>query len=466
MWTRVHKRTKLGWTINLSTFSKDFIFGAATSAYQIEGSTDSDGRLKSIWDSFGENSGLIANGDTGAIACDHYRRWESDLDLISDLGLDAYRLSIAWPRLITETGQPNENGFDFYERLLTKLRDSNIKPFVTLYHWDLPDWIQGRGGWVSRETAYRFADYADLASRRFSGLVEAWATVNEPWCAAWLGHGVGAIAPGLEDAGLAMSVGHHLMLGHGLALPAIRANDPGAKVGIANLCSPVTSATDTEADRRAAGYFLAGVNHWFLRPLLAGEYDERLFELRGCRPPTLPGDLEIMSRPMDYLGINYYRRGFVEADPKAFYRNVAPPAGERTQIDWEVYPEGLTELLVQIKSDYPNVPPIYITENGMARDDEVVDGSVHDPERIRYFERHLQALESAIASGVDVRGYFVWSLMDNFEWSYGYRPRFGLYHVDYTSQKRTAKDSAIWMRDYLASRRLGRLATEELATKE
>ncbi len=437
----------------LGVFPDDFIFGVATAAYQIEGSVDVDGRLPSIWDTFSATPGKVSNGDIGAVACDHFRRWPEDVGLIADLGFDAYRLSIAWPRLITGDGHPNVKGFDFYKRLLDALGDLGIKRFVTLYHWDLPQWIEDRGGWVSRETAYRFADYADLATRELAGRVESWATLNEPFCSAWLGYRVGRQAPGLKDTTLALAAGHHLMLGHGLAIDRIRANDRSAAGIVLNL-QPSVAAKDTLADRHAASLSQAAQNDWFLSPILKGEYDSRLLELYpGSRPAIVPGDMEAINRPIDFIGVNYYFRSVVEADGAHGFNLANLGDVERTQMGWEVYPSGLCEQLVTMKRDYPNMPPVYITENGMALDDEVVDGVVDDQQRIGYFERHLEAVSAAIKSGVDVRGYFAWSLLDNFEWAYGYEKRFGICHVDYATQKRTPKKSAFWFRDLIKTKR-------------
>jgi len=371
---------------------------------------------------------------------------------MKDLGLDSYRMSMAWPRLMTEDGRSNERGFDFYKRVLDGLTARGIKAFVTLYHWDLPQWIQDRGGWVSRETAYRFADYADLCSRQLTGRVEAWSTLNEPWCSAWLGHGCGVMAPGYTDAGLAMAAGHHLMLGHGLALPALRANDPKAKLGTVLLLSPGVPLRNTPEDRLAVEYFHAGHNAWFLNPIMGCGYDPKLFQLRGATAPIIPGDEDIIGQKLDYLGVNYYRRTVVTAEPGQLCREIELEGGERNQMGWEIVPDSLYDLMIDLKRRFPQLPPIYITENGMARDDKVENGRVHDPERIRFFERHLAAVDRAMAAGVDIRGYFAWSLLDNFEWAYGYEMRFGLFHVDFQTQKRTAKDSAHWMREFLASR--------------
>jgi beta-glucosidase len=434
--------------------SADFLFGAATAAFQIEGATEVDGRLPSIWDVFCATPGKVANGDTGVVACDHFHRWREDVEFISRLGLDAYRLSLAWPRLVTREGCANPKGFDFYKRLLDALGEKGIKRFVTLYHWDLPQWIEECGGWASRESAYRFADYVDLATRELAGRAEAWITLNEPWCSAWLGYGVGLHAPGHTDDTLAMAAGHHLLLGHGLALERIRANDAATPAGIALNLSPATPATDAQADRRAAKLCEVDMNDWFLSPLLRGEYDARLFELHpGSFPAVLPDDLDIISKPMDLLGVNYYTRNVVAADGAHGYKSITLDDVARTDMGWEIYPAGLAELLVSVKAAYPNLPPVYITENGMAAVDQVVDGAIADDDRISYIGSHLSALDNAIAAGVDVRGYFVWSLLDNFEWSFGYAKRFGICYVDYATQKRTPKKSALWYRDFVANRK-------------
>jgi beta-glucosidase len=431
----------------------DFLLGTATAAYQIEGSIDADGRLPSIWDTFSATPGKVLNGDTGAFACDHYRRWESDVDLIAGLGVDGYRLSIAWPRVMQANGQPNERGLDFYRRLLDRLNDKGLKTFVTLYHWDLPQHLQDRGGWVERDTAKRFVDYADLMSRQLAGRVTAWATLNEPWCSAFLGHGNGHHAPGHRDLREATQAMHHLLLAHGLALPVLQANDPGSAKGIVANVGAVRPATDSAADRDAAQLSLTMQNQWVLDPLFEGRYPEDLFRLwPGTQPRVLEGDMDVISRPLDFLGINYYFRTNVRADGQGGFAEELLPGVERTQMGWEVYPDGLRDLLIDFKRRYRALPPIYITENGMASDDRVEAGRVHDAQRIRYLERHLNAVDEAVKAGVPVNGYFVWSLMDNFEWAFGYERRFGIVHVDYDTQVRTLKDSALALQAFLKAR--------------
>ncbi|NRR33709.1 beta-glucosidase [Oxalobacteraceae bacterium] len=433
---------------------KDFLLGAATAAYQIEGAVDEDGRLPSIWDTFCATPGKVLAGDTGAIACDHYHRWEADLDLLSSLKMEGYRLSIAWPRVMDQAGKPNAKGIAFYRNLLQRLKQKGIRTFVTLYHWDLPQHLEDHGGWVNRDTAYRFAEYADLMSRELSGLVDAWATLNEPWCSAAHGYGSGHHAPGKSDPVYATQAMHHLLLGHGLAVQALRANDPQAQVGIvANVGRGTTNGKGVN-DQRAAQLFEVQHNNWVLDPLLKKEYPLALFELwPGTEPLVLKGDMEIIGVPLDFLGINYYFRTNVVSDGKHGYREVDLLDVERTQMGWEVYPDGLRDLLVGFHRTYPNLPPIYITENGTASDDKVVDGQVDDRARISFLNRHLAAVDAAVKQGVDVRGYFIWSLMDNFEWAFGYERRFGIVHVDYATQQRTPKRSAQLVTQFLERRK-------------
>ncbi|MFM9435123.1 beta-glucosidase [Janthinobacterium sp. CG_23.3] len=432
---------------------KDFLFGAATAAYQIEGAVDEDGRLPSIWDTFSQRPGKVLAGDTGAVACDHYHRWEADLDLLSELNVGGYRLSISWPRVMDEAGRPNRKGIDFYRRLLGRLKEKGLSTFVTLYHWDLPQHLEDKGGWLNRETAYRFAEYADLMSRELTGLVDAWATLNEPWCSAQHGYGSGHHAPGVTNQTSALQAMHHLLLAHGLALPILRANDPASLKGIVANVGRGTTTGSGEADRRAARLFEVQHNNWVLDPLLRQAYPSELFALwPGTEPVVLDGDMHIIGAPLDFLGINYYFRTNVVSDGAHGFAEVALEGVERTQMGWEVYPDGLRDLLIRFHGDYPALPPIYITENGTASDDEVVDGEVDDRSRVSFLNRHLAAVDSAIKAGVDVRGYFIWSLLDNFEWAFGYERRFGIVHVDYRTQKRTLKRSAKLVAAFLAER--------------
>ncbi|HET7794647.1 MAG TPA: GH1 family beta-glucosidase [Rhizobacter sp.] len=434
-----------------------FTWGVATASYQIEGATHRDGRLPCIWDTYAATPGKVVNGENGDRACEHYDRWQSDVDLIASLGVDAYRLSIAWPRVMDEQGRPNRAGIDFYKRLLDRLEAKGLKRFVTLYHWDLPQHLEDRGGWVNRDTAYRFADYADLMSRELSGHVTAWATLNEPWCSAFLGYANGRHAPGRTNLRFATQAMHHLLLGHGLALPALEANDPGALRGLVANIGRGAPERDTPADREAARLFEVQHNEWVLGPLLRGAYPADLFRLwPGTEPLVLPGDMETIHRPLDFLGINYYFVSTLRSDGAHGFTELPPPAGaELTQMGWHVHPQGLQELLVRFKASYPNLPPIYITENGMASDDRVVDGEVDDAQRIAYLNRHFAAVSGAMEAGVDVRGYFIWSLMDNYEWAFGYTPRFGIVHVDYATQQRTLKQSAKAFTAFLKNRSAG-----------
>ncbi len=436
---------------------RDFIFGAGTSSYQIEGATHEDGRLESIWDRFCATPGKVLRGENGDVACDHYHRLDQDLAILQRLGVDAYRFSIAWPRVMTLDGQPNESGIDFYKRLLDGLAQRGIKAFVTLYHWDLPQHLEDRGGWISRETAWRFADYADLMSRKLAGhgIVAAWTTHNEPWCSAWLGYGDGHHAPGKASPRWAAQAMHHLLLGHGLALPALRANAPQALHGIVANCSPGYAEQDTPEDRDAASLFETYQNRWVLDPLLKGEYPADLWRYwKDAEPLVLPGDMDIIRRPIDYLGINYYSRAVLRSKGPDTIDWVRQPEVERTTMDWEVYPQGLQDLFEAFRRDYANLPPLYVTENGMSSHDSVgADGEVDDLQRQHYIKQHFAACSKAMDKGVDVRGYFIWSLMDNFEWAFGYERRFGLVHVDFETQQRTLKRSALAYADFLAERR-------------
>lgn len=431
---------------------RDFLFGAATAAYQIEGAAGEDGRLPSIWDTYCATPGKVHNGDSGAVACDHYHRWESDLALLKSLGLGAYRFSIAWPRVIAASGAVNEKGLDFYRRLLDRLGELGLQSFVTLYHWDLPQHLQDRGGWLNRDTAQRFADYADRMGRALAGRVTAWTTLNEPWCSAVLGHGVGRHAPGLQDMRYPVEAMHHLLLGHGLATSALRAHDR-APVGLVHNVNAVRPDSERPEDRRAAQLAHACANHWVLDAVLQGRYPAELQALwPDAQAPVRDGDMATIRTPLDYLGINYYFRSRVKSDGAHGYAEVVQPDVERTQMGWEVHPAGLRDLLVEFKQRHAELPPIYITENGMASADTAEAGRVHDRQRMSYLGRHLAAVADAMAQGVDVRGYFVWSLLDNFEWAYGYEKRFGIVHVDYATQARTPKDSALALKEFLTRR--------------
>lgn len=425
-----------------------FLFGVGTSSYQIEG--DPAGRLTNIWDTFCDVPGTIADGTNGEDGCQHVSRWREDVDLINWLGVDAYRLSIAWPRVIDEAGVLRQEGLDFYRRLLDDLLERGIKPFVTLYHWDLPQHIEDHGGWLERDTAYRFSDYADLVTRELADRVFSWATLNEPFVSAQLGYELGIHAPGITGRGL--SAAHHLLLAHGLGMDVLRANCPAAECGIVLNMSPFYPASETAADAAAAVMGQHVLNQWYLHPVLGLGYPQRPASLPATAMPKVEeGDLDQIARPLDYLGINYYTREVVSADAGKGYHAEVPDGAPVTAMGWEVYPDGLRRLLVELSRDY-QLPPLYITENGGAFDDTLENGVVHDQPRIDYLQSHLLALHEATQSGVDLRGYLCWSLMDNFEWAEGYSKRFGLVHIDYETQVRTPKASALAYRDLLLSR--------------
>ncbi|NVH72096.1 beta-glucosidase [Paraburkholderia sp. JPY432] len=431
-------------------FNEDFVWGVATSSYQIEGAAHEDGRGPSIWDAFCKVPGKVVNGENGDVACDHYHLLEEDLDLLAELGVNAYRFSIAWPRVQpTGRGAFNEKGLAFYERLVDGLLERDIQPFATLYHWDLPLSLQHtQNGWESRDTAYRFADYARKIGSVLGDRVASIATHNEPWCTAWLGNATGYFAPGNADLKKAAHVAHHLLLSHGLALQALRADGVKAPLGIVLNQSPAHGATDSPEDQVAASLEYAKFVRWYMDPLFKGEYPAEALEWYGANGPQeaiLSGDFDVIGTPMDFLGINYYTRIFASASGE----KRPPGVLGFTDMDWEVYPQGLTELLTRINADY-KLPPIYITENGCAAKDVLANGRVHDAERVRFYDLHLAALSDAVKQGVDVAGYFAWSLMDNFEWASGYDKRFGMVYVDYASQERTLKDSALWYRDVIA----------------
>jgi len=428
----------------LSVLGPDFVWGVATAAYQVEGAVAEDGRSPSIWDTFCRVPGAIDNGDTGDVACDHYHRWPEDTRLMRELGVGAYRFSIAWPRVLPDgTGAVNPAGLAFYDRLVDALLEAGIRPFATVYHWDLPQALQDRGGWPARDTAHALGEYAGVLGAALGDRVQDWFTVNEPLCSAWIGHLEGRMAPGEQDIARAVPAAHHLLLGHGLAVQALRAAAPGARVGaVVNLspCEPASAdPADLAAARRADGH----TNRWWLDPLHGRGYPADMVEVYGVEPPVRDGDLATIATPTDHLGLNYYFRQVVTDDPAGpppYARMVPVPDAVRTDMDWEVHPDGLEQLLTRLAGDY-GVPRVFVTENGSAWPDEVVDGTVADLARADFLEAHVAAATRAVGQGVPLAGYFVWSLLDNFEWSYGYAKRFGLVHVDYDTQARTVKDS-------------------------
>jgi beta-glucosidase len=455
---------------------RNFILGSATASYQIEGAVYEDGRGTSIWDTFSHTPGRTLGGDTGDIADDHYHRLDEDLDLMADLGLEAYRFSIAWPRIVPEgVGAPNRLGLDFYSRLVDGLLQRGIRPVATLYHWDLPQILEDRGGWPERSTALAFADYAALVGAELGDRVHTWTTLNEPWCTAYLGYGSGVHAPGRTDPVDALRAVHHLNLGHGLAIQALKdvvSNSPQFSVTLnLHVFRPYGETGDAAVSKVEA---LA--NDAFLGPMLEGRLSDRLLATTSAVTDwsfVKDGDLEIANQPLDVLGVNYYNssevqlwngvgersqtdgHGFSLGSPWPGAEDVEflPRTGRLTEMGWNIDPAGLVDLLMSLHRSYPD-QPLMITENGAAFHDEVVDGRVHDAERTDYVRRHLVATLDAMNAGVDVRGYFLWSLMDNFEWAYGYSKRFGMVYVDYESQARILKDTAIWYRDLIANRSL------------
>ncbi|GAA1414361.1 GH1 family beta-glucosidase [Streptomyces thermospinosisporus] len=453
-----------------ATFPDSFLWGAATSAYQIEGAVREDGRTPSIWDTFSHTPGKTAGGDTGDIAVDHYHRYREDVALMAELGLTAYRFSVSWSRVQpTGRGPAVQRGLDFYRRLVDELLEHGIKPAVTLYHWDLPQELEDAGGWPERDTAHRFADYAQLVGEALGDRVEQWITLNEPWCSAFLGYASGVHAPGRTDQQASLRAAHHLNLAHGLGAAALRSVMPARNAVAISLNSSALRplSPDSAADLAAVRRIDDLANGIFHGPILHGAYPETLLEATSAITDwsfLQDGDLDLIHQPLDALGLNYYTPTVVSAaDPGADVPRADghgtsdhspwPGAddvafhqlpGERTEMGWPVDPTGLYELIMRYTREAPGLP-LYITENGAAYDDKPdADGRVHDPERIAYLHGHLTEVRRAIADGADVRGYYLWSLMDNFEWSYGYEKRFGAVYVDYASLERTPKSSALW----------------------
>ncbi len=450
------------------SFPQEFLWGCATASYQIEGGVGEDGRGETIWDRFSHTPGRIQGGDTGDVACDHYHRWREDLGHMRELGLRAYRFSVAWARLYPAGGGAlNGKGLDFYERLVDALLAAGIEPLLTVYHWDLPQALQERGGWTNRDTPSYFTDYAVTLFERLADRVKHWITHNEPWVAAFAGHEQGVHAPGLRDRRAALQAAHHLLLSHALAVRAFRELDsPGGRIGISLNLHPVhpasESAEDLEAARRADGV----LNRWFLDPVFRGAYPQDVMEeyrSLGEAPQVREGDMQALAAAApDFLGVNYYFPWTVSAPERQgeLYRQL-PPWGRTTEMGWPVQPRGLEELLVRLHRDY-SAPQLYVTENGIACPDGTLseDGRVVDRDRIEYLRDHLLAAARALRAGVRLGGYFVWSLMDNFEWAHGYSKRFGLLRVDFRTQERTWKQSAFWYRELIAR---GGLSQEEEA---
>ena len=431
------------------SFPPDFVWGAATASYQIEGAWEADGKGESIWDRFAHTPGKIANGDTGDVACDHYHRWAEDVALMKELGLKAYRFSISWPRVLPSgRGAVNPAGLDFYSRLVDALLEAGIAPMATLYHWDLPQALQDQGGWPARLCAEAFVEYADVVSRRLGDRVEHWATLNEPMVSARAGYLDGEHAPGHTDLDESLAASHHLLLGHGWALPVIRRNSPRASAGIVLDPIPTVAASPSAADRATAWRIDGVINRWYLDPLAARGYPADVVGHFGRAMDFVQaGDMQAIATPVDFLGINYYNRIIARSEEIAEEENAPRTVlrePEQTEMGWEVYPPGLYDILGRVHFDY-NFPALYITENGAAYADQVgPDGQVDDPLRVAYYRQHLTQAARAIAAGVPLRGYFAWSLLDNFEWSRGYDKRFGLVYVDHATQQRILKSSAQW----------------------
>lgn len=446
--------TDLPTAIQRSDFASDFLWGVSTSAYQIEGAAAEDGRVPSIWDTFSETPGKIRDGATGAVACDHYHRWEEDLDLAQSMGLNSYRFSISWPRIFNGVdAEPNAKGLAFYSKLVDGMLARGLQPWCTLYHWDLPQYLEDRGGWADRATVDAYLHYVDVMSKHLGGRVRHWITHNEPWCTAMHGNWDGMHAPGNKSLPLALQVCHNVLVSHGLAVPLIRANVPGAQVGIALSLHPVQAASDSLADQQAVVRHDVLRNRWFLDALYGRGYPELALQLVGQDAPTvLPGDMEAIAAPMDFLGVNYYFPEVVRHAPDQHPLRtsiVYPQDRQRTDFGWEVSPQGLIDLLERVARDYPT-GDLYVTENGSSYDDHLTaGGAVNDTARRNYLIRHLAAMRDAIGAGGNIKGYFAWSLLDNFEWAEGYLRRFGLTYIDYPTQRRILKQSGQWYSAFL-----------------
>ncbi|MGA1305820.1 MAG: GH1 family beta-glucosidase [Candidatus Nanopelagicaceae bacterium] len=430
----------------------EFVWGVATSSYQIEGAANEGGRGQSIWDTFCKVPGKVANFENGDMACDHYHRYKEDLDLMKWMGVKAYRFSVSWPRVIPDgVGRVNEMGLDFYDRLIDSLLEREIAPWLTMYHWDLPEALQIRGGWNNREVVEWFGEYAEMLTSRFGDRVKNWMTLNEPLCSAWLGHLYGDMAPGIKDLQTALNVSHHLLMSHGLACQVIRSNVSEANVGIVINVTPAVPATDSQEDSNAAQLADGFDNRWFLDPVFGRTYPADVIDTLGASPEIHSGDMKLIAQDLDFLGLNFYFRQTVAADQNSKplpIRSVNRENVKRTAMNWEVHPQAFEEILLRISKEY-SPKAIYITENGSAWNDEVINGEIIDDERIDYLARHLDAMRSAKNQGAPILGYFAWSFLDNFEWAYGYEKRFGLIYVDYKTQKRTPKKSAFFYRQLL-----------------
>ncbi|ATC86239.1 MULTISPECIES: GH1 family beta-glucosidase [Pseudoalteromonas] len=441
--------TKISLPFNSPLLTKDFVYGVATASFQIEGGYEH--RLPCIWDTFCSTAGKIADNSHGHIACDHYNNWQQDIDLIESLGVDAYRLSISWPRVMTQDGKLNPVGVKFYTDILDELKQKNIKAFVTLYHWDLPQHLEDEGGWLNRKTAYAFEQYVELITNAFGTRVYSYATLNEPFCSAFLGYEIGIHAPGLVGKQYGKKAAHHLLLAHGLAMNVLNKTSPNTQNGIVLNFTPAYPLTDNQQDIDSAKYADDYLNQWYMKPIMDGKYPDIINQLPSDHLPDIhPGDMELISQPIDYLGINFYTRQVYKAHPTDIYEPIAP-TGPLTDMGWEIYPQSFTDLLVSLNKTY-TLPPIYITENGAAMPDTYNNGEVNDLDRLNYYNDHLNAVHNAIEQGVVIDGYFAWSLMDNFEWAEGYLKRFGIVYVDYKTQQRTIKNSGLAYKELISKR--------------
>ncbi|SFL53395.1 beta-glucosidase [Gracilibacillus orientalis] len=430
-------------------FPKDMKWGTATASYQIEGAANEGGRGVSIWDTFSKTPGNVVNGDNGDVACDSYHRYEEDVELMKDLGIDVYRFSVSWTRIFPNgTGEVNQEGLDYYHRLVDKLLENGIEPMCTLYHWDLPQALQDKGGWHNRETIDAFVDYAELMFKEFSGKIKKWLTLNEPWCISFLSNYIGVHAPGNQDLQLATQISHHLLVTHGKTVQKFRELAVDGEIGFApntTWLEPYSNRQeDIDACNREIGWYI----EWFMDPVFKGTYPDFMvdwFKKKGVELDIQDGDMETINQPVDFLGINYYTGhiGRYKENEGLLDWEMVEMNYDRTDIGWPIFPEGFYQVLTRIKDSYGDIP-IYITENGSCYNDEPENGRVKDSGRINYLEQHLTALSRAIESGVNIKGYITWSLMDNFEWAEGYTMRFGIVHVNYRTLERTKKDSFYW----------------------
>ncbi|ATG77351.1 MULTISPECIES: GH1 family beta-glucosidase [unclassified Pseudoalteromonas] len=441
--------TKLSLPPHSPLLSKNFVYGVATASFQIEGG--SQDRLPCIWDTFCDTPNKIVDSSNGHTACDHYNLWRDDIDLIESLGVDAYRLSISWPRVMTQDAKLNPVGVKFYTDILDELKRRNIKAFVTLYHWDLPQHLEDEGGWLNRQTAYAFEHYVNLITKAFGDRVHSYATLNEPFCSAFLGYEIGIHAPGKVGKEYGRKAAHHLLLAHGLAMSVLKQNSPNTLNGIVLNFTPCYSLTQSDEDLKATAFADDYLNQWYIKPIIDAQYPDIINQLPlNHQPEILEGDMELISQSIDYLGINFYTRQVYKAHPTDIYEPIAP-MGPLTDMGWEIYPQSFTDLLVSLNKTY-TLPPIYITENGAAMPDTYNNGEVNDLDRLSYYNTHLNAVHNAIEQGVVIHGYFAWSLMDNFEWAEGYLKRFGIVYVDYKTQQRTIKNSGLAYKELISKR--------------